>query len=201
MKFARFFTVVLISAVMIASGCATDFGSSADTSDSHAGHAHAASPAVRASAITKAVAVMYPTDGNTCKGIVTFTQTSKGVHVVAKITGLGVSQKHAIHIHEFGDTTSGDGKSTGGHYNPEGHDHALPSKGERHAGDLGNLKSNANGEAHYEITVTNITIAGSHNPIVGRGVIIHAKPDDGGQPTGNAGARISAGTISIAKSN
>jgi superoxide dismutase, Cu-Zn family len=32
---------------------------------------------------------------------------------------------------------------------------------------------------------------------VGRGVIIHAKPDDGGQPVGNAGARIGFGVIGV----
>ena len=37
------------------------------------------------------------------------------------------------------------------------------------------------------------------NPIVGHGVIVHAKRDDGGQPTGNAGARIAQGVIGVAK--
>jgi Cu/Zn superoxide dismutase len=31
-------------------------------------------------------------------------------------------------------------------------------------------------------------------------VIVHAKPDDGGQPVGNAGARIGQGVIGLAKS-
>ena len=43
-------------------------------------------------------------------------------------------------------------------------------------------------------------IAGLRNPVLGRGVIVHAKPDDGGQPTGNAGARIGQGVIGLAKS-
>ncbi|NNF43019.1 MAG: superoxide dismutase family protein, partial [Phycisphaerales bacterium] len=69
----------------------------------------------------------------------------------------------------------------------------------RHAGDFGNLVADATGRAHKVITVENITIAGTRNPIVGRGVIVHAKMDDGGQPTGNAGARIAQGVIGIAK--
>ncbi|MEW6160540.1 MAG: superoxide dismutase family protein [Verrucomicrobiota bacterium] len=44
----------------------------------------------------------------------------------------------------------------------------------------------------------NISIAGTKNPIIGRSVIVHAKPDDGGQPVGNAGARIACGVIGIA---
>ena len=149
-------------------------------------------------AITEGVAVMSPTAGNTAKGTVRFTQTDDGVKVVADIEGLSAGQKHAIHIHQFGDATGSDGKKTGGHYNPEKHDHALPAKDMRHAGDLGNLTADENGKAHYEVTVKNVTIAGMKNPIIGRGVIIHAKVDDGGQPTGNAGSRISQGVIGIA---
>lgn len=32
-----------------------------------------------------------------------------------------------------------------------------------------------------------------------RTVIVHEKPDDGGQPTGNAGDRVGEGVIGIAK--
>ena len=53
--------------------------------------------------------------------------------------------------------------------------------------------------AQLDLTVDNITVAGMHNPIIGRSVIIHAKTDDGGQPTGNAGPRISMGVIGVAK--
>ena len=46
--------------------------------------------------------------------------------------------------------------------------------------------------------MNNISIAGMKNPIIGRGVIVHAKVDDGGQPVGNAGARIACGVIGVA---
>jgi Cu-Zn family superoxide dismutase len=46
--------------------------------------------------------------------------------------------------------------------------------------------------------VSNISIQGQKNPILGRAVIVHAKPDDGGQPVGNAGARIACGVIGVA---
>lgn len=149
--------------------------------------------------VTDAVAVMHPTAGNKAKGTVRFTQAGEKVRIVADIEGLNPNQKHAIHVHEFGDCTSADAMSTGGHYNPEGHQHALPNGKTRHAGDLGNLQADASGKAHYEITVDNISIAGMKNPIIGRAVIIHAKEDDGSQPVGNAGARISCGVIGIAK--
>ena len=98
-----------------------------------------------------------------------------------------------------GDDTVNDGASAGGHYNPEGHEHALPEKAMRHAGDLGNLTADAMGKARLELTVDNISVAGPKNPILGRGVIIHEKVDDGGQPTGNAGGRIACGVIGVVK--
>jgi Cu-Zn family superoxide dismutase len=72
----------------------------------------------------------------------------------------------------------------------------MPPMDARHAGDLGNLTADADGKAHYEITVTNISVSSAGNSVLGRAVIVHAKPDDGGQPTGNAGARVGCGVIS-----
>jgi len=146
-----------------------------------------------------AVCVVRPTKGNHCSGVVRFTQSGERVIVTADIDGLSPMTQHAIHIHTFGDASSGDGKSAGGHYNPEKHQHGLPHAPTRHAGDLGNLEADSNGTAHYEILVSNITIQGSKNPILGRAIIIHAKRDTGGQPTGEAGERIGCGVIGIAK--
>jgi len=148
--------------------------------------------------VKQAVAVLYSTAANKCHGTVRFTQEGDSVKVVADIEGLNPGQKHAFHIHQFGDCSSSDGMSAGGHYNPEGHQHGLPEAEHRHAGDLGNLQADNDGKAHYEITVNNISIAGMKNPIIGRGVIVHAKVDDGGQPVGNAGARIACGVIGVA---
>lgn len=146
----------------------------------------------------EAVAVMHPTAGQKCHGVVRFTTEGDSVKVVADLEGLAPDQKHAFHIHQYGDCTSADGMSAGGHYNPESHQHGLPENEHRHAGDLGNVQADKDGKAHYEITVTNISISGSKNPILGRGVIVHAKVDDGSQPTGNAGGRIACGVIGVA---
>ena len=148
--------------------------------------------------VKQAVAVLHPTAGNKCHGKVTFTQEGHSVKVVAQIEGLNPGQKHAFHIHQSGDCSAPDAMSAGGHYNPEGHEHGLPDKDKRHAGDLGNLQADDQGKARYEMTVQTITIAGTMNPIIGRGVIVHAKQDDGGQPVGNAGARIACGVIGVA---
>jgi Cu-Zn family superoxide dismutase len=162
-------------------------------------HAHADKAHVEAwKTVTQAVAVLHPTAGNKCHGTVRFTQQGDAVKVVAHVEGLNPGQKHAFHIHEFGDGSAPDAMSAGGHYNPEKHPHGLPHSDQRHAGDLGNLQADDNGKAHSELTVKNVTIAGLKNPIIGRGVIVHAKADDGGQPVGNAGARIACGVIGVA---
>ena len=148
--------------------------------------------------VTKAVCVVQSTQGNKCRGTVIFQAQDDGsVKVTAHIMGLSPNQNHAIHIHQFGDTRDLSGKSAGGHYNPAGNPHGLPPAKNRHAGDLGNLRADGNGHASYTIVVRNITID-KNNSILGRAIVVHAKKDDGGQPTGNAGARIGFGVIGIA---
>ncbi|HEY5778822.1 MAG TPA: superoxide dismutase family protein [Terrimicrobiaceae bacterium] len=147
---------------------------------------------------TELVAVLSPTVGNQAAGVVTFKSVDKGkVEVEAKLSGLTPNSKHAIHIHQYGDLTSKDGKSAGDHYNPMDHQHALPDKKNRHAGDFGNLESDQSGNASFKLIVDNISLAGRLNPIIGRGVVVHAKPDDGSQPSGNAGDRIAVGVIGV----
>ena len=144
------------------------------------------------------IAVLSPTEGNQASGVVTFKPVGNGkVEVDAQLTGLPPNSKHAIHIHQYGDLTSKDGKSAGDHYNPLGHQHALPDKEVRHAGDFGNLESDASGNATFKLVVDNISLAGRLSPIIGRGVVVHAKIDDGSQPSGNAGDRIAVGVIGV----
>jgi Cu-Zn family superoxide dismutase len=161
-------------------------------------HRHARADAAWA-AVTQAVAVLAPTEGSAARGTVRFTRDGAKVRIVADVEGLNPNQKHAIHVHEWGDITAKDGMATGSHYNPEGHEHGLIDKEKRHAGDLGNLTADASGKAHYEIVVDNLSVAAGKNPILGRAVIVHAKEDDGGQPLGNAGGRIAQGVVGIVK--
>ena len=147
-----------------------------------------------------AVAVIHPTGGNTASGIVEFYADDEGVRVQALISGLAPSAKHGFHIHEYGDCSAANGTSAGGHYDPAGAGHhGLPDAKRRHAGDMGNLEADGNGSARYDATLADISIAGKEPPIMGRGVIVHALMDDGGQPTGNAGARIGCGVVGFAK--
>jgi superoxide dismutase, Cu-Zn family len=196
MKAKAILSLVLPVAVLLATGCVSVHKSSSE----HHAHADTKAHAGGWAAMNHAVAVIYPTAGNQCSGVVRFQQIGDTVKVVAEISGLKPNQQHGFHIHEFGDASSSDGLATGGHYNPEGHAHALPNTATRHAGDFGNLQADANGKARMEFTVANISIAGLRNPVLGRGVIVHANPDDGSQPVGNAGPRIGQGVIGLAKS-
>lgn len=148
--------------------------------------------------VTKAIAVLNPTKDRTVRGIVTFELTDKGVRVVAELTGLAPG-KHGFHIHEFGDCSSDDGMSAGGHFNPTAMPHSMPASEKRHVGDLGNIEADKEGKAHVDYVDTMVALTGE-NGILGRGVIVHEKEDDlKTQPTGNAGARLACGVIGVAK--
>ena len=147
--------------------------------------------------VTYAVAMVHPLGDHKVNGKVTFTETNDGVEIVAELTGLQPGE-HGFHVHEFGDCSMADGKCAGGHFNPTGQPHAGPDDAKRHVGDLGNIKADGQGNASYKRTDKVISLNGK-NSIIGRSVIVHAKPDDfkTQQPPGNAGDRIGCGTIGI----
>jgi len=144
----------------------------------------------------RATAQLQPTKGNKTFGEATFEQMGDKVRVVVFVQGLKPGQEHGLHIHEAGDCSSGDGMSAKGHFNPFGKPHGNYGSAERHAGDLPSLKANKAGRANVQADLDVITLAPGPASIVGRGLIVHADPDDyKTQPTGNAGARIACGVI------
>ncbi|HEX5272475.1 MAG TPA: superoxide dismutase family protein [Gemmataceae bacterium] len=147
---------------------------------------------------TKAVAVLHPTKDSKVHGVITFTVEGDAVHVAGKIEGLSPGE-HGFHVHEFGDVSSADGMATGGHFDSDKHMHGAEDAGDRHTGDLGNIKAGDDGVATIDKTDKVIKLSGP-NSIVGRGLIVHAKKDDYSQPTGNAGGRVAQGVIGVAKS-
>lgn len=144
----------------------------------------------------RATASLQPTKGNQTSGTVTFVEAGARVRVNAVVVGLKPGVEHGFHVHEAGDCSSGDGMSTKGHFNPHNKPHAHFSTAERHVGDMPALKADANGraEANFELDV--MTVSPGPASVVGRGLIVHADPDDyRTQPTGNAGARIACAVI------
>ena len=144
----------------------------------------------------RATAALQPTKGSKAFGEATFEQVGDKVRVSVFAQGLRPDQEHGFHIHEAGDCSSGDGMSAKGHFNPFGRPHGRPGAAERHAGDLPSLSAGKDGRAKVDVTVDQVSLKPGPTSIVGRGIIIHADPDDyKTQPTGNAGARIACGVI------
>lgn len=143
--------------------------------------------------MARATVQLKPTQGNKAVGEATFEDTGKGgVHVFLIVHGLKPNSEHGFHIHEAGDCSAPDAMSAKGHFNPTGKPHGNPASGEHHAGDLPALKADAKGVAKLDTTVSGIAVSG----LVGRGLIVHADPDDyKTQPTGNSGARVACGVI------
>ena len=134
-------------------------------------------------------------EGTTLTGTATFTAGDAGTQVVIELKG-ATPGEHGVHVHETGDCSAADFTSSGGHFNPDGKKHGRPTDAERHAGDLGNIKVEADGTGKLELTDSILTVkAGDTYSVIGKAIIVHEKADDFGQPTGNAGARIGCGEI------
>ncbi|MCJ1376016.1 Superoxide dismutase [Cu-Zn] [Loxospora ochrophaea] len=99
---------------------------------------------------TVAKAVAYVSGDSTVKGTVTFKQKEgEPTYVSWNISGQDPSAERGMHIHEFGDNTNGC-TSAGRHYDSEEtKTHGAPEDpmNAKHAGDLGNILTNAQGVA------------------------------------------------------
>lgn len=154
--------------------------------------------------IKEAVSVIntqYKSDNKikTIEGTVIFTQKDYYVHITIDIKGLSKNHLHGFHIHESGDLREGC-KSCCAHYNPHNTEHAGLNGG--HAGDLGNIKTDKNGDCKMSINTTKFIV----DEILGRSIIIHEDKDDLGlgtfedsKTTGHSGARIACALIGISK--
>jgi Cu-Zn family superoxide dismutase len=157
----------------------------------------------------KAIIAIAVFDCGKVKGIVRFQEDlrEKNVIIQVQISGLKKNTFHGFHIHEAGDVRHRC-ESMCAHFNPYGKKHGGPNSLERHVGDLGNLITDETGKANYQFTDNMIKLRGNKANIIGRGLIIHAEPDDLGQGrnassllNGNAGKRIGCAIIGYAQEN
>ena len=166
----------------------------AEPAPAAAADAAPAAPAEPAAPKTVEVALQAKS-GSKLSGKATLTEVPDGVKVSITVEGISPGD-HGSHVHEKGDCSAPDGASAGGHFNPGGHQHALPSGNPRHLGDLGNITVGKDGKGTHEIVATGANLKeGDASSFLGKSIIIHEKKDDGGQPTGNAGGRIGCGEI------
>jgi|JI7StandDraft_1071085.scaffolds.fasta_scaffold383144_1 Cu-Zn family superoxide dismutase len=143
-----------------------------------------------------ATANLQSTRGNTASGTVRFVQNGDKVQVTGEVKGLKPGAEHGFHVHEKGDCSSGDGMSTGGHFNPTGTAHGQHGHGTHHVGDLPSLMADAQGVAKVNFTSTTLTLKPGTTSIMDKGLIVHRDPDDyKTQPTGNSGPRVACGVI------
>ncbi len=147
-----------------------------------------------APAINEAVVVLVPMKGYEAAGVLLMKQDKGFVHVTGEVKGLKPGL-HGFHIHQFGDLRAPDGLSAGGHYNPHNKPHGKLDAHERHEGDLGNIEAGANGVAKVDVKAPGLEL----HHVIGRGVVVHANPDDFSQPVGNAGPRAGVGVIGLAE--
>ncbi len=172
----------------------------ADTVAAPAATAPAADPAAPPEmAKPIATAQLQPTKDSTVAGTINFSLVDGQLRASGDITGLKPDSEHGFHIHEKGDCSAPDGTSAGGHFNPGSSEHGSISAAMHHGGDMPNIKADAQGNAHIDGPVaSNVNVGvGDGFDIVGRGLIVHADPDDyKTQPTGNAGARLACAVIS-----
>jgi len=133
--------------------------------------------------------------GSSLHGWVSFTEEPGGALVWLEVEDAPPGW-HAVHVHEVGDCSSEDGKSAGGHFNPMGVAHGAPHAAVHHAGDLGNMFVDEDGNGLHVLFAPGLTVAEGDHSVVGRAIIIHAGADDlVSQPTGAAGGRIGCGEI------
>jgi len=146
--------------------------------------------------VTFVVARIFPTEGNAVSGLVTFTVEGNAVRISGSIAGLSPG-KHGFHVHEFGDMSSNDGSSAGGHFNPGNMKHGARESVESHAGDLGNIEADANGVATFSFLDRRLSLFGEDG-IVGRALVVHKDADDlASQPAGDSGPRVGYGAIVV----
>jgi len=150
------------------------------------------------------IAISYFNDK--IKGSIHFYENKdKTILIDINLSGFGKNKIHAMHIHEAGDL-SDSCTSACAHFNPYNTNHGGINSKERHVGDLGNIKSDKNGNIIMQFSDKLIKLRGNKCNIIGRSVVIHEDEDDnglGGFPdsltTGHAGKRIACAVIGFSK--
>ena len=133
-------------------------------------------------------------------GTASFTTTENGVEVRVELNDFTStsSGEHGIHIHQVGECAPSF-QAAGSHFSPLDNNHGYLSPNGPHAGDLPNIRIDANGNASYSFTTNLITLEEGERAILdadGAALIIHAQPDNYlTDPSGSTGDRIACGVI------
>lgn len=134
-------------------------------------------------------------DGASIGGTVKLEEVTGGVRVEVSVRDAPKGAKLGVVVHESGDCTDLS-KGLGGHFNPRGTRHGLPGAPEQHAGDLGNVTVDEEGEG----TLLILTSGGNlreNDPLsyLRRPLVVHAREDRGTDPHGDAGEPLACARI------
>jgi Cu-Zn family superoxide dismutase len=164
--------------------------------DSQATATPSTPPAAEPEPAAGASAQVAATQGHNVTGSLTVSPMGEGVHFIGTLQGLPPNGEFGFHVHEKGDCSAPDASSAGAHLNPAGAVHG-PQDGPHHAGDMPNVKSDAQGNAQINAHVNGLTIGdGGATDVIGKAVVVHEKADDyKTQPSGDSGARVACGVI------
>jgi len=128
----------------------------------------------------KAIVFFEPKINNNISGTIIFNQQTPNhpMCIQFDLKGFEALSTHAIHIHEFGDTSQGC-LSLGGHFNPTKRAHSHYELG--HAGDLfNNFETNDKGEFRFIFKTNKLSLFQNSKCILGRSIVIHKFIDDYG---------------------
>ncbi|CAF1004877.1 unnamed protein product, partial [Didymodactylos carnosus] len=151
-----------------------------------------------------AVAVLSSDNGSQVHGEIQITQKQSGSPLIIEGTIYNLKRKsqHGLHVHESGDLSNGC-VSAGEHFNPRNVNHGSENSTVRHPGDLGNVRTDAEGVGRIHLVIHDAELFG-HEGWIGRSIVVHAKMDDlglsdneGSRSTGNSGDRLACGIVGI----
>lgn len=130
-------------------------------------------------------------------GAATLTSTPAGVLIDVEVSGLPAEKWVGFHFHETGSCDHQSAhESAGGHFDPGGKEHGFNAPNGPHAGDMPNQYVGADGILRAQVFNPNVELNREKTGILGRALMIHAKPDDyQSQPSGDAGERLACGAI------
>jgi len=148
---------------------------------------------------SQATVQLTATQGNTANGGLKISAAGTGVQISGMVQGLKPDSEFGFHFHEKGDCSAPDATSAGAHFNPNNQQHGNPTGQSHHAGDMLNVKSDAQGVAEVSIDNADVSLhTGQPNDVLGKALVMHAKPDDyKTQPSGDSGDRIACGVIAV----
>ena len=191
---------ILCSAALIFTSCRNENQSAEDRVEENTLETQAETDASMEAEETKEITVnIEPRSNSNISGEAVFTEENGEVTMTVNVSGLTEGQ-HAIHLHEKADCSSDDATSAGGHWNPTMEDHGKWGEGEYHRGDIGNFDVDAEGNGSITFTTDQwcIDCEDEQKNIVGKSVMIHEGADDfSSQPSGDAGARVGCGEITM----